>query len=263
MAITKGKKLIFDERLHKYTYDNVELESVTKWIGEYFCVPFKEGDKHIYISNAITNKNKASKQGITNPEELRKYWQLNAERTSSNGTACHAFVQMVHIDKRYGIETEPKTGYEIAIKKAYEALTKKWDIVELERQVYSVEYKLAGHVDVIMQNKITKEYGILDWKTIEDMTKSHGNMRNEMKGIDDNALNKVSIQLDVYSVLSGLDIPVKNRFVTQLLPEGESVVYSITPRKGYPNEHLIDVSAKIHKALESRRDISKSILKHI
>ena len=220
----------FDERLHKYTYEGKELESVTTWIERTFFVPFKHENRHIYIMNNMVKSNKKKGMGITNADDLAKSWRLKGKRASKQGDVAHMYVEYLHLLKQYGQEPERLTGYDDAAHKAYYSLIEKWDIIELEKQVYSIKYGLAGTLDVLMKNKKTGKLGILDWKSIADIIKPKTDTKDILKHVSPkfNGIQKASIQIDVYNEIGGFDIEPENRFVVQLCSDGKYNIYGGT-----------------------------------
>ena len=89
-------------------------------------------------------------------------------------------MERYHLNRKYNKELTPIIPEMVAGVKAYKSLMKKWEIVEIEKQVYNLRYKLAGHLDVLMKHRETGEYGILDWKTISDIFKRYNKMQEEM-----------------------------------------------------------------------------------
>lgn len=242
-GISKAKDITFDSKLHKYYYDNKELTSVTTWLSEHFVPEFNA----LYASINKAKKNKAEHLTITNPMTLRKYWRLQGERASLLGSSTHAFVELYHLDK----STCAETGYEKAAIAAYDNICAKWDIIDVEKIVWSTDFMLAGCVDMILCHKETGEKGLLDWKTTTDMHKSYNNMLNEMKGVKASALNKYALQLEVYDVLGEIGASHTNRFVVQLKNDGTYKVYSAKSKN--EDDILHDYSTQIRNALHSRK----------
>jgi len=213
---SKDKKVEFDPIPHTYTYEGNHLTSVTQFIKG-FTKPFNP----LFASNTKSKKNIKEKKGITNPIILRKYWRIQGERASSNGTAAHAFAELYILDRT----TKPQTGYEKAIVKAIKKLEENWKIVSQEEIVYNTEYMLAGSIDLILQHKVTKEYALGDWKTTQDMHKGYGKLSKPFN-IKNKALNKNSIQLDIYSELYHKPIPKNNRIIIQIKSDGTFEFYT-------------------------------------
>lgn len=241
--VKKDKDIVFDERLHKYFHEGRELSNVTSWISEQFVPEFNA----LFASINKAKKNKSEGAQITNPGLLRQYWRLQGDRAASLGTAAHIFAQMYHLNR----DTRPEMGYDSAVINAYESLTKKWEIVELEKRVYSLDYMIAGTADGVIRNKETGEIGLFDWKTTSDMHKSYNKMINEMKGVPASALNKYSLQLQMYNVLGGFGASHGNLFVIQLMNDGTFKVYSSKSKD--KEDVLIDYSKQLQVALERWR----------
>ena len=218
---SRDGKLVFDPITHSYMYNGEHLRSVTQFIKT-LHKPFDP----LFASINKSKKNSEHKTGITNAKLLRKYWRLKGEYSSSIGTATHVFAEMYQLDNTL----QPRTGYEKAVIKAFKKLDEKWEIISQEEIVYSLEYMIAGSIDLILRNKKTKEYAIADWKTTEDMHRSFGKLYKPFN-IDNSPLNKYSIQLDIYSLLAPYRIPETNRIIIQLKSDGNVEYYTPKSRK--------------------------------
>lgn len=261
MPIIKAKpnKVHFDERSHTYKINNSYLDSVTSWIGEYFCTPFKEGNKHIFMAHNKAKSNKNKGTGITDADKLQELWELNRKRAAATGTATHTYVEMLHLYRQYDDDLPPDTGYEEAAYKAYETIVKSWDIVELEKLVYSEDYRLAGHYDCAIKHKKTGVLGILDWKTVGDMHKTYHNFKEELSDFKETPLNKAAIQLTTYSILDSMKVLPENMYVVQLKPTGEFEIF------GGKKNPLPDFRKQVMIALEKRvgTKVEENIFKYL
>jgi len=214
---SKDNRVIFDETTHTYYYNGQPLISTTQFIKTFV----KEFDP-LFPSINKSKKNKVEKIGISDPKLLRKYWRLSGERSSTLGTTTHTFAEMYKLDKT----TKPKTGYEKAVIKAMQWLEEQgWEIVIQEEVVYNTNYLIAGSIDLKLRHKVTGEWGIGDWKITDDMHKSYNKMFSPFDKLNDSALNKYSVQLDIYSMLSDQLIAEYNRFIIQLHDNGDFTVY--------------------------------------
>lgn len=246
-ASSKDNKVVFDDKQHAYTYNNQRLISVTQFI-ESFVPSFQS----IYASINKAKKNIKVKHGITDAVKLRKYWKLYGERASNLGTATHVFAELYILDRN----TEPKTKYEEGIIKAINKLEEDWEIIAQEEILYSEGFMIAGTADLKLKNKKTKEYGIGDWKTTTDMHKSY-NMMEEPFNIKDSAVNRYSIQLDIYSIISKERIPEKNRIVIKVNEFGDCEFF--TPYAKDKEHELPFTLDKTMKALTEYRHQNKII----
>ena len=222
IVCSKDKRVIFDATSHTYLYEGQSLISVTTFIKT-FTEPFNS----LFPSINKTKSNKTNKTGITDPHLLRKYWKLGAERATNLGTATHAFAEMYILDRN----TPIKTGYDRSVVNAITWLEQEWEIMIQEEIVYNILYGIAGSIDLKLRHKKTKRYGLGDWKVTEDMTKSYNKLKEPFNNLKDSALNKYSIQLDSYSILSNELIDEKDRFIIQLRNNGEFNVYHPTHEK--------------------------------
>jgi len=250
--VNKDTSIQFDDKMHKYYKNGVELMSVTTWLDEEFFPKFTDNKKNIYISNAITAKNKKIKRGITNPEDLRKFWYCKGRKASYNGSAAHELATMLFIASKYGkdtvnlvIKNEVKTGYEKAVVNAWKEIVKEWDIIDSEMQIGSLKYNLAGTMDLPLKHKVTGEYGIADWKAKEDLDKSYNKCKGVLKKYKDSGIVKAIAQITSYSILSGFNVKPHGMIVIKLNSNGS---YEIRNAK----DENIDIRKEMQTALTER-----------
>jgi hypothetical protein len=255
--ITNTAGFYFDEVKHKYYCNGKELDNVTSWIDKSFCTPFENKGSHIFKSQAKAKKNKADQSGITNPEVLRYVWKLQSQRAATVGTAVHTYAHLLHIHRQYGTDYHPIIGYDRAVYDAYNFITKEWDIISVEKQVYDLQYLIAGTIDVTLQHKTTKKIGILDWKTFENPDKAHGKMINEMKGLPDCGRTKGAIQMELYDIIGNMKSDVSNRFLVWVRASG---TYELLGTKENPLPAIRpQLMTALNKRLLSKTDITKLI----
>lgn len=214
---SNDKNVIFEPKSHTYYYNEQPLLSVTQFIKKY-----SKTFNPLFPSIAKSKKNVREKIGISDAKQLRKYWRLNGERSSNLGTAAHIFAEMYMLDKKSVI----KTGYDRAVIKAIKWLKNhNLEIVSQEEVLYNTDYMLAGSCDLTLRNIKTGEFAIGDWKTTEDMYKNYNKLYEPFNNFTDAAINKYSIQLDIYAILHHYHIPEPNRYVIQLLASGDFNIY--------------------------------------
>lgn len=216
---SKDGRVIFEPATHTYYYNKQPLISVTQFIKMH-TKPFDT----LFSSINKAKKNKTDKHGIHDPKILRKYWRLQAERSTNYGTAAHAYSEMYMLDRN----SKPKTGFDMAVKNAIIFLEKEFDIIEQEEIVYNTNYMIAGSIDLKLKHKKTGEIYIGDWKITEDMNKSYNKLEKPFELLNDSALNKYSIQLDLYIMLSSQLISELNKRIIQLHDNGDFTIYSPT-----------------------------------
>ena len=223
MIMSDDKNVIFDPITHTYYYEEQPLLSVTQFIKKH-TKPFNP----LFPSIAKSKKNNKEKSGITDPIKLRKYWRLNAERSTNLGNSAHIFAEMYMMDKN----TVVKTGYDKAVIKAIQWLKEhNLEIVSQEEVLYNTNYMLAGSCDLTLKNTKTGEYAVGDWKSTEDMHKNYNKLYAPFNTLTDAAINKYSIQLDIYATLHHYHIPESNRYVIQLFPNGDFNIYHPKAKK--------------------------------
>ena len=233
-------KLVFDEKLHKYTYEGKELESVTTWINRKFCKPFNA------LGAAIGKKKSSNNKGISclAPNKLVKYWKLNANRAANYGTGAHEFAEMYDMDP---VNTVPEYPKEHAFVAFATAANKKYRLIETEMRVYNAAFGLAGTIDRIYFNPKTQSYIIADLKTSKEMDKYYNKMTNELSAYAQSKINIYRAQLSIYSELYQLSTKrtVSELWIVHLKPDATYDVIKV--------EHMPEIKT----VLASQTDYDK------
>ncbi len=142
------------ESTHEYKLEDdpeFKFTSCTTF-AKYFFPPF---DK-IGIANNLTSTNE-SYMHLT-PQELVLEWDKIAEE----GTLIHAEIESYINNK--DAATHPKSKMAVNWIKEDVTAIERYDIYP-EVIVYSKELALAGTIDLLIYDRLKKEYKILDWKT--------------------------------------------------------------------------------------------------
>lgn len=156
----KTDEIVFYNIDHTYILDNEEYcTSVTRFIHKLF----PEFD-------AIAVSNKVSEKTGKNALELRNSWkEINLE-SQIFGTNIHHYAESLLIGR---IPRRPSGEKEKAYYKQVDIfisnLLKEFDIIDIEKIIFSKKYKLAGTVDLILKNKKTGLIHIDDWKTNKEI----------------------------------------------------------------------------------------------
>ena len=161
----KENKLKFEEKNHRYYLPNepgIEFVSCTTFI-EYFF--------HKFDSIGIANNlclNHPNYIGIS-PQSLVRSW----EETANYGTAVHK-----EIERYIRSDLQPKENKsQSAINWLNSININNYNILS-ETMVYSKKLKIAGTIDLILQNKVTGVVDIYDWKTTKSIElTSYGNKK--------------------------------------------------------------------------------------
>lgn len=154
-----GLKISFFEKKHEYLVGNERYDSVTSLIKSNF--PAFDADK---VSEIV-----AKKQGRDKKEILAE-WEVTRKEAASFGTKFHSMVETILIKKdleaaNHFAVSEKEKRYLEALKKAVLEIGKSYDFLHVEKIVFSPSLKIAGTIDVILQNKKTGSLVVADWKT--------------------------------------------------------------------------------------------------
>lgn len=188
---------------HSYYYKGQKVEqSVTQLTGK-FVEPF---DKAKWLPL------KAKERGIT-PEELECEWNKKAEISASTGTAFHKYMEEGLAGKQYTMRHDAQQE----VLDRYIQLTPLADLfIKDSRNRYvpvksefivGLDTRIAGQIDQLFYNKVTRKLDIFDWKTNKEINcwnKWHKRMLAPFNKLDDCELNSYSLQLSIYKYLLSL-----------------------------------------------------------
>lgn len=165
--------LTFTEEDHRYV-DNLDREykSVTTLVKN----QFPEFDTQAVAAKV------AARDGCT-IESVITGWDNRRDAACRYGTMCHEFAEYLLSDGKSGSKRLihhgfcEKTNNAIkCIENAVTALLMFYDIIAIERVLFSPKYLVAGTADLIARNKQSGEIAIIDWKTNEEITDQHWEM---------------------------------------------------------------------------------------
>tara|TARA_Y100000034_G_scaffold136409_1_gene212713 strand:+ start:19373 stop:20113 length:741 start_codon:yes stop_codon:yes gene_type:complete len=194
----KEKKLIFDEENHKYYVGNEEYISVTTLIHSYFNK----------FDMQEVSKRYAEKNGL-DQDEVIEMWKKNGERASEFGNKIHFWGEELLKGKEVRIpEEDPIDDYDrkapkyLKIMKKYieQRFKEKYELIDVEKRVFSEEYKVAGTIDILAKDKKTGEIVIMDWKTNKSLKFENRFQRGKgpLYKMDDCNYNHYRLQLNIY-----------------------------------------------------------------
>ena len=219
-------KVKFNEKKHKYTYNKVELISVTTFIKKYFS-PFDE--KAIARKLNKMYNTKWYKMGIRN---ILALWKSQREE----GTLVHKQLEMyVKYDEKMVNEIwNPKIIQGI---KLYHKLFNKLEapVSYAEVQVYNVDWLLAGTIDLVIEHNqelLGKEtnkrvVSIVDWKTNSKL-----NMNSSVFALPpfhtlpDCNFTQYSLQLNLYALMyeRQFNVEVHGMYIAHLREDGADLI---------------------------------------
>tara|TARA_Y100000590_G_scaffold35166_1_gene38202 strand:- start:228 stop:956 length:729 start_codon:yes stop_codon:yes gene_type:complete len=211
-VIQKAKEIYnsleFDELSHTYKI-NGEIYPSTSALIKQFYEPFKTD----LIAGFVAKKYNKTKQ------QVLKEWQENNKKATDYGTKVHKCAE----DYCLGIQSEdiPKS-----VIKFWDELPEYYELVFVELQMYSNEYKYAGTTDFVLLDTRDNTLVIGDYKTNKDLFKSYNNMLKPFEIFEDSSYNKYQIQLSYYQILlEQLGFKISNRMLVWLRGDDYEIYY--------------------------------------
>jgi thiol-disulfide isomerase/thioredoxin len=242
------KHVAFEEDTHTYTINGKKAGISTTGLIHNYCIPFDE--------NKIAPFS-AEKQGKT-VKEILDEWAYKREYACCRGNEVHLYSQGLwngipyktdyfHID----IDFLEQLQYELPIlqKQAlsfYNQYKDLYEFVEEEQFLYDAEYDVAGSIDLLLKNKSTGEYAIVDFKTYGDLhKKAYNKFLIPLQKFWDNNTNHLSFQLEVYKQIFERE--------TKLVVGEMFGVYFNIGIDDYEIIEVNDMGIEAKKILENRR----------
>lgn len=226
----------FDQKWHTYHYNGIKLESVSKLLSKYKPKFDREG----------LSKNCAKKYDVSQ-EAVLNQWDAKGKASTDYGKLGHSLLEYLlryyrhydteilnsmiteleqHIVKYKAIvandfqEKEPRTYINVDNLKLFtKEFLEKYDIIALERIVYSVKLGIAGTFDCLVQDKITKEYILVDWKTNAEISKEgfRGQcMNGPLSNLEACDYNYYALQLSIYQYLLQEEYSISKRLLVHI-----------------------------------------------
>ena len=218
-VIEKAKEvynsLEFDELSHTYKISG-EIYPSTSSLIKQFYKPFKAN----LIAGFVAKKQNKTK------EQVLKEWQENNKKATDYGTLVHKYAEDYCLDSQ-GFKKDIKNeNIPKSVIKFWEELPKYYELVFVELQMYSDEYKYAGTTDFILLDNRDNSLVIGDYKTNKDLFKSYNNMLKPFELFKDSNYNKYQIQLSYYQILlEQLGFKISNRMLVWLKGDEYEIYY--------------------------------------
>ena len=219
-----------EESTHKYIlegHEDIEFTSVTTCISEFF----DKFDKEAVAYKLVTTIPKY--KGIS-AEDLIKEW----EATANYGTAVHKEIEDYIKHKK-----APEIDRAIAGVNWLNKYLQKSDYeIFSEVIIYCKKLKIAGTIDLLVFDKGSQKYSILDWKTSKviktDSYKMKTGNKSETKDLLDCKFNHYSLQLSLYRYLleKNYNLQLDDQLIIHL--DSDTVHGYITP---YFKEHIVSI----------------------
>ena len=188
--IHNNKEIVFDEDAHTYYSRSARYSTVTQNVSRFFP---KFNMKRISFEFAVNNN--------LNQNDVIKMWQTEGKESSEFGKLIHKYIERKLLNKSLmNPSTEKEKKYFINIDIWLADFLKYFNVVGVERVVFSPKYEIAGTIDAIFQHKKTKQFLVIDWKTSKEITTENKwqNCLYDLKNFRASHFNKFSFQLNSY-----------------------------------------------------------------
>lgn len=203
----------FEPIAHKYTYNNIEYTSVTRFIQQ-FHKPFDQD---------YWSKYKAEQAGISQDDILSKWKDIN-DYANIIGTDTHQWIEDYFNEKWIKL---PSNGDLIKrINKfniIYSNILHKLTPVKFEVRIFSKKWNIAGMIDSIFL--LNGKIYILDWKTNKKFTTTNNFKEYLLPPFDKylkSHLTEYSIQISLYAlILEEWGFDVGGGYLVHIGPEDD------------------------------------------
>ena len=208
------KTPIFNKQNHTYEYEGIALQSVSS-----FKSSFSSFDKDFIASFVAKKQNKTV-------EEVLAEWKEKADIAIVRGKKIHDFAEKYLNDNTVTTEDIEE---QVVLDCFNNDINNKYEIVYFEQPICSLTLKLAGTPDLIVKNKETDKFTIIDYKTNKDLFKAtRSKLLAPFNDFLDTPYNTYAIQLSCYRLMleeEGMD--VEETIIIHFKPDN---TYSILPK---------------------------------
>ena len=217
----KGDAVIFLGAAHKYSHDGYNLDSVTSTINSFF--PDFDRDK---ISKFVAARS------MQTPQEILAKWELAKTTACDFGTLVHKYAEYRLTNRKPPTPTNDAEYIAFnAVRDFLESLLKEYEVVDVEKIVFSPKLKIAGTIDLIVRNKSSGALMILDWKTNKSIDKKSKSSEKAFAPIDympNCNYSKYLLQLNLYRKIlqdeKYYDAEVEGLIIVHIV-DGKSVLH--------------------------------------
>lgn len=209
LILETHNKIEFEPQAHTYYYNNKYLTSGTEFISQYHK-PF--------------NTEEILKKLYQDPKQ-RAYKRYEWANSSTWGTYIHELLEMHYNGEE--IHTN-EVEFLFGINRVEEFLRKGYEIVGTEIRVTNGE--IAGTIDLLLQDPITKTFLLLDFKTcqkLDKMTYRDERFYSPLEDVEYNKFNKYSLQLSLYASIleDNYGVDVEDMFLIWINKENKGVTW--------------------------------------
>ena len=182
------KGLLFEERSHTYTVKGLIIPSVSSLLKQYIT-PFDAQSVSIGTARKLD----------MSPREVRTIWNNVKEEACNRGTRVHNFAENYAVDRTL----VPLCPQEQAAKDFWDDMPDYIVPVFMEIRMWHKIYMFAGTADLVVYNKNTKMFFLLDYKTNKDLFKNYKGqtLKYPFNAMLDTPFSKYTLQLSYYQIL--------------------------------------------------------------
>ncbi len=185
-----NNNITLEKESHRYSLSSepdLEFTSVTSFVGGFF----EEFEANRIATNLVATNPKYRDRSV---DSLIAEW----DNSANHGTLVHKEIEECIKSGLQPTELKAKMGY----KWLQRYLMKSDFDVYPEVIVYSKELKIAGTIDLLVRDRKTDFYNIIDWKTSKRIDTSSYKGKTGIKLVTENILdcnfNHYSLQLSLY-----------------------------------------------------------------
>lgn len=202
-----GDTIIFTERYHQYKsllQPSQKFTSGTKFLGNFFGKFDSERISKIY----------GAKHNM-DPKDVRAMWSRKGEIGREVGTIIHWYLEQQLLGEKtthdQAAVRHPDPEIQAAARLKFEhadaALAdflERYEVLKIECIVASLEYWVAGMIDILCRNKANGNICFADWKTNAkiDYTNNWQSGTGVISHIDDCSFQKYRLQLGLYEYIA-------------------------------------------------------------
>lgn len=190
--------LLFQEADHRYIYQPTgeNFVSGTTFIHHFFT-PF-QGSKVVDKMMASSNWSKSPYFGRSKSDILDQ-WKKEGAMAAAAGTLMHSNIEKSWLGQEVNWSAQPVEG--AYFEKVKESLTNQgWFPYRLEWRIFTEDYKIAGTLDALFQNK-EGQFLLVDWKRCKEFkyTNPWQHALPPIQDLPDCNVIQYSLQLNLYA----------------------------------------------------------------
>jgi hypothetical protein len=194
----RDARIRFDELPHKYYIDGCTdgYISCTTFIHTFFG----HFDADSVIQNMVKSKNwKQSKYYGSTPDEIKAQWEIERDSASASGTKMHKNIELAYNNLSFsdGFVDSVEYSYFAKFKQEHPHLVP----YRTEWEVFDEAHLIAGSIDMVFFNELTKAYDIYDWKRSKEIKRTAFGGKKGLYPLeehDDCNFVQYSLQLNLY-----------------------------------------------------------------